>query len=151
MIACSGALRNYGKVLLHADCTQIGCSSRAPVRPYSRGEKFGLVLRQPKHRFVINDAFGRDLHQNESDVEVGDSEDARCQDDRRSVATREDFLAYEFHALVVQPGLHAIPGPPSHGQDSAGAALGDCRHGGHALRLSAPLRLPGREILRAAW
>ena len=93
--------------------------ARASSTVLKSRKNLGWFLRQPNRRFVITDAFDRDLHQNESDVEVGYSEDEHCQDDRRSVASREDFLAYEFRALVVQPGFHAIPGAlpgvPSHG------------------------------------
>src|ERR1700686_1510256 len=44
-------------------------------------------------RFVINEAFGRDLYQNESRAEARSSAAERSLDDRRSVASRPDFLA----------------------------------------------------------
>jgi len=98
---------------------------------------------------MINDASGRDFRENDSRC----AEDERSGDDRRWVASRESFLTCEFRAVVAHLGLHAflgaLPVALSHVRNFAHATLGDCRHGDHAHRLSARLRLHGREILRA--
>ena len=139
-------------------CAQIQSSYhkqvRAPVDRIQEHKKLGWLFASPNHRFVINDASGRDFHQNESRAEVRSAEEERSGDDRRWVASREDFLACEFRALVAHLGFYAfpgaLPGAPPHGKNSADAMLGDCRHDDHAHRPSARLRLHGREILRAA-
>ncbi len=104
---------------------------------------------------MISDAFARDLHQNESHAEVHSDEHGWCPGDRRWVANRADFLAWNFRAVVAHSGFHALPvarpdAACCHGQNSSDARLDDSQHDDQELRLSARLRLPGREILRGA-
>jgi hypothetical protein len=47
-------------------------------------------------RFVINEAFGRDLYLNGPPAEMCSFVDERSLDDRRSVASRPDFRARGF-------------------------------------------------------
>ena len=105
-------------------------------------------------RFVINDAFGRDLYQNEPPAEVRSFVDERSLDDRRSVASRPDFRACGFRVLVAQLGFHGLPGALRgalcHEKSSHDATRGGFQHDDHAHRPSVRLRLPGCEILRAA-
>src|SRR5205814_6065517 len=88
-------------------------------------------------------------------AEVRSDEDGRYRGDRRWVAIRADFLAWNFRAVAAHSGFHAHPGAQPdaagcHGQNSSDARPYDSQHDDQELRLSARLRLPGREILRGA-